>query len=247
MAPPSAGCWLVGCEDAAGCMGGADGCRPRSSRRSPHARWHDRCRTRSRPGLGDRRHGRNRLVPAHRRVPGRWAPQRRPAHLRVGAPGRGPAASPPCRTAALGETGRAWEGGDPAGDSGEEPAPTAPLPREAWVRARCPRTPACCVPRRHRPDRGPDRVAQASSRREDRAAPVDDTACLAIGTCPAPPTEPAIRAATLADLTSLQRTALAPAPSTPVDPAEPATTQKTPATAYFPEGLPPEYLRRWRA
>ena len=25
------------------------------------------------------------------------------------------------------------------------------------------------------------------------------------------------------------------------------TTQKTPATAYFPEGLPPEYLRRWRA
>jgi hypothetical protein len=26
-----------------------------------------------------------------------------------------------------------------------------------------------------------------------------------------------------------------------------ATTQKTPATTYFPEGLPPEYLRRWRA
>jgi hypothetical protein len=25
------------------------------------------------------------------------------------------------------------------------------------------------------------------------------------------------------------------------------TTQKTLATAYFPEGLPPEYLRRWRA
>ena len=24
-------------------------------------------------------------------------------------------------------------------------------------------------------------------------------------------------------------------------------TQETPATAYFPEGLPPEYLRRWRA
>ena len=27
----------------------------------------------------------------------------------------------------------------------------------------------------------------------------------------------------------------------------PRTTQKTPATTYFPEGLPPEYLRRWRA
>jgi hypothetical protein len=26
-----------------------------------------------------------------------------------------------------------------------------------------------------------------------------------------------------------------------------AETQETPATAYFPEGLPPEYLRRWRA
>ena len=26
-----------------------------------------------------------------------------------------------------------------------------------------------------------------------------------------------------------------------------APTQKTPATTYFPEGLPPEYLRRWRA
>ncbi len=79
------------------------------------------------------------------------------------------------------------------------------------------------------PRRRPSRPSGGGSGLQGPAARADDTA------------SPGVRPS------RLTRAALPSALSTPGAGTQAPRTQKTPATAYFPEGLPPEYLRRWRA